>query len=262
MEKSKIEQDIEREIEQHMARRRASNLTHPEESLSSPTAAAGRSVRAPPFPRWDPHHQAPGQRAEPRRTRSRSPQRPRAAAAPESVVDGQFRPIELAAPDNIPLNNHLKAPVQPTFPGGRIVDDAYLANIDPRLWPASARQRAGRADEHSERVQGTLRDEDEDEDENGVGAILFPNLNWGSHNVHNEDGSFNVHPPHGDYSVPHLLGRVAPPQQPTAAAAVGVIRRDAAAEREDLAALLRADTGLAIEGDNEPQLEDVTWDDG
>lgn len=93
----------------------------------------------------------------------------------------------------------------------------------------------------------------------------MPDLNWGPHYIHRADGTFNVHPPHGDTSYPQIIGMVAPPGQLVTAHTE--VARGADGQKG-------ADTGGRSQGhpeeegtgpnimsiQDDPEFDDVDWD--
>ncbi|KAJ4518700.1 hypothetical protein HRR90_002488 [Exophiala dermatitidis] len=93
----------------------------------------------------------------------------------------------------------------------------------------------------------------------------MPDLNWGPHYIYRVDGTFNVHPPHGDTSYPQIIGMVAPPGQLVTAHTE--VARGADGQKG-------ADTGGRSQGhpeeegtgpnimpiQDDPEFDDVDWD--
>ncbi|EXJ89156.1 hypothetical protein A1O3_02220 [Capronia epimyces CBS 606.96] len=230
----------------------------------------GHNVHAPSFPRWNPTLQAAGQGPEPRRqNQPRSPTR-LAAPTPASVLSRQWRHAEFSAPSNIPILIHRPPnadtralrdyridPTLPTFQSENVFGAADLTTIDPRLLEReNTRKWAGPTGEGGQPSQNIF--ENETRTRNDLGVTLFPNLNLGPHNIYNEDGLYNVHPPHGDCSGPHLLGRIVPPPPRQPIAPPARVASQEAGHQD--ATFAQGNPGQLAEEEHNPQLEDVNWD--
>ncbi|EXJ95389.1 hypothetical protein A1O1_00510 [Capronia coronata CBS 617.96] len=166
------------------------------------------------------------------------------------------------------LRDYRLYPPQPAS-GENSIDPTVLTRNDPRLfgdWEAFTRQGGYLVDDVDISV-----DPNQNNFENAIGPTLLPDLNWGPHNIYNEDGSYNVHPPHGACSAPHMLVRTKPPQNITAAPARAAGQefgyRDALVEVGLLGQPQYAEAGSgpgagagAEEEHNNAEVDDIPWD--
>ncbi|KAL2440775.1 hypothetical protein ABEF95_005923 [Exophiala dermatitidis] len=220
----------------------------------------GLTVRAPNFPRWDPYMRVRrSQETQSRRLRSPGPLN--VAPTPASVLSGQFRPAEFSEPDDNPNMYH-----RPATSTRQIADGHY--RHDPSVQqPPFADSFPGSfqgANTNSERLVSVPENKRQRMNPTKEQAFM-PDLNWGPHYIYRADGTFNVHPPHGDTSYPQIIGMVAPPGQLVTAHTE--VARGADGQKD-------ADTGGRSQGhpeeegtgpniipiQDDPEFDDVDWD--